>query len=99
MDSSSESFGETESSPASAVCPTGEVGGTASLPLDEFSSRIPCGTSVEVAGFRLLVKACGRTLTERTNQLSKMMDDLEVKDHQLALKDRHWSCKIVELLT
>ena len=40
------------------------------------------------------------TLTEHSNQLSKMMDDLETKGHQLMLKDRQlesWDCRIAEL--
>ena len=65
-----------------------EASGPTGLPPDEFSSRVPCDTGVEVAGLWLLVEACERTLAERTNQLSKMMDDLEMKDHQLALKDQ-----------
>ena len=81
MDSSSESFGETKSSAASAVCPAREVGGTAGLPPNEFSSRILYGTDVEVAGLWFLVEACKRTLAKRTNQLSKMIDNHKVKDH------------------
>ena len=98
MDSSFESFGETESSAASSVCPTGEVGDATGLPSDEFSSRVPCGTGAEVARLQLLVEAYERTLAKRTNQLSKMMDDLEFEDHKLVLTG-NWSCEIVELLT
>ena len=87
MDSSSKSLRETESSTAFSICPTGEASGASSLPLDEFSSCVPCSTGAEVIGQRLLVEACERTRSECTNQLSKMMDDLEMKDHQLMLKD------------
>jgi hypothetical protein len=67
MDSYSESFGETESSVASAICLAGEAGSAAGLLLDEFNSCVPCGTGVEVAGLGLLVEACKCILVERTN--------------------------------
>jgi hypothetical protein len=81
MDSSSESFGETESSVTSIVCLVRETSGAAGLPPDAFSSCVPHLNDAKVAILRLLVEACEHTLAECTNQLSKMMDDLKMKNH------------------
>jgi hypothetical protein len=42
----------------------------------------------KLSRLKLVLESCEYTLVERSNQLSRMMGELESKDHQLALKDR-----------
>ena len=55
--------------------------------LDEVSSRAPRDIWAEVTRPKLLLESREYTLVKISNQLLKMMDDLETKDHQLMLKD------------
>jgi hypothetical protein len=54
---------------------------------NESNTRATCDISAEVVELRLLVEVRERTLAECFDQLVKMRDDLEMKDHQFALKD------------
>jgi hypothetical protein len=82
----SESLGETRSSAGFVVRPP--YGGVSGQLFNESNTRTPCDIDAKVAELRLLVEAREKTLAECSNQLVKMRSDLEMKDHQLALKYR-----------
>ena len=79
---------ETLSHPWPPLLLVDEANSGVDLSPDKVNSRVPGDTKAEITELRFLLEAREYTLTERVNHLSKMMDDLKMKDHQLMLKDR-----------
>ena len=81
IDSSFKSSGDTTSSAASVAYFVEYANVIVNLSSEEVNSCVPHDTRAEVTGLRLLLEAHEYTLVEHANQLSKMIDDLELKDH------------------
>ena len=69
------------------------------------NSRAPQDIWEELLGMKLVLASCEYIVVERSNQLSRLMDELALKDHQLALANRqvqlrdHWITKLEVKLT
>jgi hypothetical protein len=84
VSSSFDSSGDTSSSAGFAAYLVGPVDSGSS---GEVSSHAPQDMRAELSGLKLVLESYEYTLVERSNQLSRMMGELE-SNHQLALKDR-----------
>ncbi|KAB8500219.1 hypothetical protein FH972_025396 [Carpinus fangiana] len=82
---SSDSFGDSSSSAGSIAPFSGPAYNGSS---DEVNSRAPQDIRAELSGLKLVLASREYTLVERSNQLSRMMGELDLKDHQLALINR-----------
>lgn len=99
VSSSFDSFGDTLSSTASAARLVEPTDGGSS---DEVNSCASRDIRAELTEMRLVLESCEYTLAEQSNQLSKMMDDLKTKDHQLMINDQQLESRdrrIVDLET
>jgi hypothetical protein len=87
VSSSSHSSGDTLSFAAFAAHPVELANDGVDASADEVSSRAALDIRTELSGLKLVLKSREYTPVERSNQLSRMMGELESKDHQLMLKD------------
>jgi hypothetical protein len=85
--SSFESLVEMESFLASAIFPFKDDAFSSHSQVERLCSWVPHDSNIEVAELRLLLEVHEQSLADRTNQVVKLMADIELKDHQLALKD------------
>jgi hypothetical protein len=88
MGSSSKILAGTESSAASTVFPFEDEVFIFRSQVDQFNSRVPHDPDSAIAGFRLLLETYKQSLAQRSDQVAKLMANIEVKCHQLSLKDR-----------
>jgi hypothetical protein len=80
---SSDSSGDSSSS---SIMPPAEPADSKSS--GEVNSRALLDIWTELSELKLVLASCEYTLVERSNQLSRVMGELDSKDHQLALENR-----------
>jgi hypothetical protein len=82
---SSDNFGDSSSFVGSVASPIGPVDNGSS---GEVCSRALQDIRAKLSRLKLVLASRENTLVERLNQLSRMIGELDSKDHQLALMNR-----------